>query len=96
MKTVDLNFELIGLNGESVKNEKQESVTAGDLIAGLLISEVKGDAVKFFDWAMTFNKKQTVQMDNSDVKKLRDLVENSEKITVLVKAPVMNYLDSLK
>lgn len=96
MKTVDLNFELMGLNGESVKNENQVPVTAGELIAGVLMSESKGDAVKFFDWAMTFNKKQPVQMDQSDLTKLRTLVETSEKITILVKGPVIKYLDSVK
>jgi len=89
MKTVDLNFDLVGLDGSRV-------AIAGELIAGLLMSEVKGDAVKFFDWAVTFNKKEAVQMDASDLTKLRTLVQDSEKITVLVKAPVMNYLDTLK
>lgn len=89
MKEVNLNFDLLGLDGSKVAK-------AGELIAGVLMSEVKGDAVKFFDWAVTFNKGETVQMDASDLTKLRTLVETSEKITILVKAPVIKHLDTLK
>lgn len=89
MKTVDLNFDLVGLDGSKV-------AVAGELIAGLLMSETKGDAVKFFDWAMTLNKKESIQVDDSDLGKLKTLIETSEKITILVKAPVIKYLDSLK
>ena len=88
MKTVDLNFDLLGLDGSKVAK-------AGELIAGVLMSEVKGDAIKFFDWAVTFNKGETVQMDASDLNKLKTLVETSEKITILVKAPVLNHFASL-
>ena len=86
---VDLNIDLVGLDGSKV-------AIAGELIAGLLMSETKGDAVKFFDWAMAFNKKEVVTMDASDISKLKELVSGSEKITILVKAPVMRYLESLK
>jgi hypothetical protein len=86
---VDLNFDLVGLDGAKV-------AVAGELIAGLLMSEAKGDAVKFYDWAMSFHKKEVVSMDASDISKLKTLVETSEKITILVKAPVIKYLDSVK
>ena len=86
---VDLNFDLLGLDGTKV-------AVAGELIAGLLMSEAKGDAVKFYDWAMSFHKKEIVTMDASDISKLKTLVETSEKITILVKAPVIKYLDSVK
>jgi hypothetical protein len=86
---VDLNIDLVGLDGSKV-------AVAGELIAGLLMSETKGDAVKFFDWAVAFNKKEVVTMDASDISKLKELVSGSEKITILVKAPVMRYLETLK
>ena len=89
MKEVNLTFDLVGLDGTKVAK-------ANELIAGILMSEVKGDAVKFFDWAVTFNKGKTVQMDASDLGKLRTLVETTEKLTILAKAPVIKYLDTLK
>lgn len=89
MKDVNLNFDLLGLDGTKVAK-------ANELIAGILMSEVKGDAVKFFDWAMTFNKGEVVQMDLSDLGKLKTLVETTEKLTILAKAPIIKYLDTLK
>lgn len=88
MKEVNLNFDLLALDGS-------KAAIAGEVIAGLLMSEVKGDAVKFFDWAIKLNKGEIVSMDTSDVNKLKSLVENSERLTVLVKAPVVNYLNTL-
>lgn len=88
MKKVDLNIELKDLNENSIGN-------AGQLVASLLMSEVKGDAIKFFDWAMTFNKKEAVILDASDFNKLKALVSETEKITVLAKAPILKYLDSV-
>lgn len=89
MKKVDFNFELKGLNDEVIGH-------AGENIANLLISEVKGDAVKFFDWAMSFNKKQVVQMDESDLNKLKDLISNTERMPIVLKAPMLKYLNTLK
>lgn len=89
MKKVNLDFEIKDLNGNKVAN-------AGELIAGFLISEVKGDAVKFFDWAMLFNKKEIVSMDSSDLIKLKTLVSESEKMTILAKAPIIKYLETIK
>lgn len=86
---VNLNFDLTGLDETKV-------AVAGELIAGLLIGETKGDAIKFYDWAMSFYKKEVVSMDASDISKLKILIETSEKITILVKAPIIKYLDSLK
>lgn len=89
MKKVDFNFELKGLKDEVIGH-------AGENVANLLISEVKGDAVKFFDWAMSFNKKQAVQMDESDLNKLRDLISSTERMPIILKAPMLKYLNTLK
>lgn len=89
MKKVDLNIELKDLNDNSIGN-------AGQLVASLLMSEVKGDAIKFFDWAVTLNKKESVMLDASDFSKLKALVSETEKITVLAKAPILKHLDSIK
>lgn len=89
MKKVDLDFELKDLQDKSVGH-------AGENVANLLLSEVKGDAVKYFDWAMSFGKKQPVSMDDSDLVKLKDLLSNTDRMPVIAKAPVIKYLNSLK
>ena len=55
---VDLNFDLVGLDGAKV-------AVAGELIAGLLMSEAKGDAVKFYDWdVVTRRWEKVLQLSN--------------------------------
>lgn len=86
---VDLNFDLLGLDGKT-------AAVAGELIAGVLMSQSKGDSIKLFDWAMSFYKKEAVTMDASDLIKLKEIISNAENITVLAKAPILKYLDSIK
>jgi len=88
MKQVNLNFELKDLNEKEIGN-------AGVLLAGLLMSETKGDAVKFFDWAMSFNKKEVVSMDASDLSKIKTLITKKEKVTLLAKAQILKYLEKI-
>lgn len=89
MKQVDLNFEIENLDGAPIGN-------AGQLVANLLMSETKGEAVKFFDWAMTFNKKTSVQMDDADLSKLKSILVDTEKVTLLAKAQLLKYIETLK
>jgi hypothetical protein len=86
---VDLNFDLLGLDGKT-------AAVAGELIAGVLMSQSKGDSIKLFDWAMSFYKKEAVTMDASDLIKLKEIISNAENVTVLAKAPILKYLDSVK
>lgn len=86
---VDLNFDLFGLDGKT-------AAVAGELIAGLLMSQSKGDSIKLFDWAISFNKKEVVTMDASDLIKLKEIISNAENVTVLAKAPILRYLDTVK
>ncbi len=86
---VDLNFDLLGLDGVKV-------AVAGELVAGVLASQSKGDAIKLFDWAMSFYRKEVVTMDASDLIKLKEIISNAENVTVLAKSPILKYLETLK
>jgi hypothetical protein len=89
MKEVNLNFEIKDLNDNVIGN-------AGQVVAGLLMSETKGDAVKFFDWAISLNKKETIKLDSSDFTKIKELISGSEKLVILAKAPILKYLETIK
>jgi hypothetical protein len=92
MKTIDLNFDLQDLNGNPVQGNPH----AGQFIAGLMMSQTKGDAVKFFDWAMSLNKKESIIVDDSDFSKIKSLISDSEHTTLLAKAQILKKLDSIK
>lgn len=87
---VNLNFDLYGLD------EKTVIASAGELVASILASQSKGDSIKLFDWALSFHKKLSVTMDASDLKKLKEIISEDPTITVLAKAPILKFLDTLK
>lgn len=87
---VDLNFDLLALD------EKTKIAVASELVASILASQSKGDALKLFDWALSFHKKISVTMDASDLKKLKEIISEDATLTVLAKAPILKYLDTVK
>ena len=89
MKKVDLNFELKDLAGNSIGN-------AGQILAVILMAETKGDSIKFFDWSMTLHKLEPIEVDNSDLSKIKDVVNNTERVTLLIKAQFLKHFETLK
>lgn len=88
MKTVDLNFELKNLENGPMGN-------AGQFLAAVLMAENKGDAIKFFDWAMALQRKETISVDTSDLLKIKDVINNTPHATVLAKAQILRYLETV-
>lgn len=86
---VDLNFEILDLDGKAIN-------TANKLIAGLLMSETKGDAEKLYDWAIQLFSSKVIELDNSDFERFKTLVKGSERISIIAKAPILKYLQNLK
>ncbi len=89
MKKVNLNFDLVNLEGKVIS-------TAGKIVCGFLMSEMKGDAEKLYDWSMTFNRGEEVSMDSSDFNKFKELLKSTERLSVMVKAPIIKYLETVK
>lgn len=87
---VDLNFDLFGLD------EKTKIAVANELIAEVLARQSKGDSIKLLDWALSFHKKQPVNMDASDLKKLQEIISEDVALTILAKGPILKYLDTVK
>lgn len=95
MKNLDLNFPFIGIDENPIMQQGKELI-AGEVLAGVLISEVKGDAIKYFDWAVSLNKRKVIEIDESDFIKLKSLVSETEKLTILLKAQLLKYFETLK
>lgn len=88
-KEINLDFEIIGLNDEVIGH-------AGINIANFLATELKGNAIKFLDWAMAFNKKKSVSMDEADLTLLKETLNATDRIPVLIKGQVLKKLNTLK
>ena len=82
---LDFNFNLTDLDGKEL-----EGANAGKLLANTLIQQTKGDAVKYWEWALALNKGDILDLDSSDQETLKNFVKDSETITVLAKAQVLN------
>ena len=95
MKKLDLNFAFVGIDETPIVQQGKELI-AGEVIAGVLISEVKGDAIKYFDWAVSLNKRKVIEIDDSYFIKLKSLVSETEKLTILLKAQLLKYFETLK
>jgi len=81
---IDLNFALKDLNGVDLKE-----ANAGKLVAQSLAASSKGDALKFWDWALKLNKGDKIDLDPSDSKTFREFVEHNEGFTTLAKAQIL-------
>jgi cell division septal protein FtsQ len=91
-KIINLKVPLIDLDGKEVERE----VTLGKILANQLVSSTEGDPLKFFDWAMRFNKGETVELDRSDYEKLKDFVTKSKTLTNLSKGQILPLLENDK
>lgn len=82
---LNFNFNLTDLDGKEL-----EAANAGKLLANTLIQQTKGDAVKYWEWALALNKGEILDLDSSDQETLKNFVKDSETITILAKAQVLN------
>jgi hypothetical protein len=81
---IDLNCNLLDLDGKEVPN-----TNAGKLVAQTLVQQTKGDALKFWDWAVALNKGETLDLDSSDQETFKNFVKDSEAITIFAKAQIL-------
>lgn len=91
MIEINLNVKTVDLNGKPLGNQ-----TMGESLANILVGGVKGEALKFYDWAVALNKNGKISVDESDFKKIYSFVEESEFISVLLKAQLLRQLDTCK
>jgi hypothetical protein len=81
---IDLNFNLADLDGNAIDN-----TNAGKLVAQTLVQQTKGDALKFWDWAVALNKGEVLDLDSSDQETFKNFVKDSETITIFAKAQIL-------
>lgn len=86
MKEINLNFKFKGLDG----NELDQN--AGILLANLLSNSNTKTPVKFWEWAVKFHKGGQLELTTDDLKLLNDFVNDSESLTALAKAQIIERL----
>lgn len=87
-----LNFDkpFVGLNGSPISDTNQGETLATALSESIGAKE--NDSLKFWGWAQKIYKKEEVDLDLADQKKLREFIENTNFKT-LAKAQLLETLE---
>lgn len=84
---INLNSALVDLDGNEIADSNM-----GKILAQLLISETKGDALKFWDWAMKLHKGEVLDLDKSDQEVFKNFLKETEKLPIITKAQILEKL----
>jgi hypothetical protein len=90
---MNFNKPIKGLNGQAVKDQNGKEVMLGYILAEQLVSGSKGDAVKFYGWALKLHEGVELDIDKSDKQTLKDFVTNNEQLTILAKAQLLEQFE---
>lgn len=90
---MDFNKPIKSLNGVSAKDQNGKEITLGSILADQLVSGSKGDAVKFYGWALKLHEGLELELDKSDKQTLKDFITNNEQLTILAKAQLLELFD---
>jgi len=81
---LDFNFNLVDLDGKPI-----DSANAGKLVANALVQQSKGDALKFWEWALSLNKGEALDLDSSDQETLKNFIKDNENFAIIAKAQLL-------
>ena len=84
---LNFNFNLVDLDGKEIDN-----ANAGKLIANSLVQQSKGDALKFWEWALSLNKGTVLDLDTSDQGTFKSFIKDHEYLPILTKAQILHKL----
>ena len=81
---LNFNFNLTDLDGQPIEN-----ANAGKLLANTLAQQAKGDALKFWEWALALNKGEIINLDTSDLTVLKNFIKESDALAILAKGQLL-------
>lgn len=91
---LDFNKNLVDLDGENLKDEKQKPIFLNKVLASSLMNSSATDlVVKYFDWAMDLNKVGKLELDNADKDTLTEFVKGAG-LTVLFKGQLLAIINN--
>lgn len=84
MTKVDLNKSITDLDGNAI-----EGSNLGKLVAQMLVTSSKGDALKYMAWALKLHAGEPLDLDPSDKETLRNFIKDHDQLTILSKAQML-------
>lgn len=86
---LDFNVALKGLDGKELKDEKDQPITIGKMLANQIAFSGKGDALKLFNWAQKMYAGEALDLDQTDTDTLKALIKDNDQLTILAKAQLL-------
>jgi hypothetical protein len=96
---IDLDWKIKNLAGKEMEGDNEDPVHAGKIVAGLMVgvgSQNQSNPIKYFDWALKLYNKQPIEVDEADLEEIKKFVKEHQQIFIIVKAPLLRYLNELK
>jgi uncharacterized protein YecA (UPF0149 family) len=88
MKKINLNKAITDLDGKDI-----EGSNLGKLVAQMLASASRGDALKYMAWALKLHAGEELELDPSDKETLKNFIKDHEQLTVLSKAQMLQCFE---
>lgn len=82
---IDLNFELLNLQGDPFKG----NMMASRLLAEQLANATTGDPLKLYYWAEKLYNGKVLELDPSDIETLVSFIKSNTNLTNLSKAQML-------
>lgn len=86
---LDFNQAIKGLDGQELLDIDGKAVSMGKLLASQLASSNKGDALKFYTWALKIYNGDKLDLDPSDKSTLKEFIKGCEQLTNMAKAQLL-------
>jgi hypothetical protein len=84
IKKIDLNKAIKDLDGKEI-----EGSNLGKLVAQMLVTASKGDALKYMAWALKLHSGEPIELDPTDKDLLKNFIKDHEQLTILSKAQML-------
>jgi len=81
---IDLNKAIKDLDGKEI-----EGSNLGKLVAQMLVSASKGDALKYMSWALKLHNGEGLELDPTDKDVLKNFIKDHDQLTILSKAQML-------
>jgi hypothetical protein len=88
---LDLNKPIFNLLSEPIPNTH-----LGKFLGDEIAASNSQPVVKFFDWAVKLYRTGLIEIDNSDRELIKKFIEDSPRMTVLVKGQLLKEINDLK
>lgn len=85
---IDFNKNLIGLDGKPMI-ENDQPIFLSRSLANNLVNGAKGDAIKFYDWALKLYREGVLDLDRRDWEVLKQFVSDLDTVSILYRAQLL-------